>query len=551
MNKKIILLILLLSILMLSACSKIDFNNLKQKQYRDPATINYFKGTKGLTLNFQNEAPPETVFEGSEFDVQAIIHNEGAYDVINKEKAQVEIVTDSANTIQLKNQGVENSYLKNLKSVQLHGKSYFYPEGEQDFFALNRYRARKIMNGFEKNTIRFYVTMCYPYRTYLSDEVCIDTNTNRMDVRKQVCSSKDKTYAGGQGAPVAVTAVETNMVPKGAFIEPQFIIHIKHEGDGIVSLYDDKNKDANTCDNIGPEQVNKMELSATLGNDNLECFPNPVFLRDGKAKIECRLKGSQVLATAANYYTNLNVELRYLYTQTFDKKINVRRTDSTTFSTEGDFKYGKCAPWDIWDDKTETCISKCEYCANLPNSGDNPNCVVTDTKSFSSGTKEIGKNYACVYTRAECINEKDHCIQQDSDFCVPGMYCGEPECSYNSKKNNKPKVYLEEGVPEGKIIWYCQDKDNTVDLNSACGCLTESYYAILLNDEKNCDDLYDSDYKKVSDGKFNPSTMKTYYTIDMPSTKPKAICLKVKDAQDATTVKKASFSCLDQKICFK
>lgn len=551
MNKKIILSILLVFILILSGCSGISFNGFKQGQYKDPATINYFEGTKGLTLEFLDEAPPETVFEGSEFDVQTIIHNEGAYDVINQEQVQVEIVTDSADTQQLETQGLENFYLRDLGYVQLYGKSYFYPEGQQEFFALNRYRARDISTGFERNSIEFYVTMCYPYRTYFSDEICVDTNADKMDVRRQVCSSENKNYGKGQGAPVTITAVETNMVPKGAFIEPQFVIHIKHEGDGIVSLYDSTNRDANTCDDIGTEQVNRMEISAVLGNDSLECFPNPVFFRDGEAKIECKLMGSQVLATAANYFTNLNVELRYLYTQTFDRQISVRRTDSTAFSTEGNFEYGDCAPWDVWMEDTETCISKCEYCASLSDPKNDPDCKVTDTKAFSSGAKDIEPNHGCVYTYAECIDAKDHCIQQNSDFCIPGMYCGEPECSYNSRKNDKPRVYLEAGVPEGKIIWYCQDKENTVDLNSACGCLKESYYAILPNNKKNCNDLNESDYTKVTDGQHNPSTMKTYYTIDMPPTKPEAICLKVEDAQGATMVRKAVFSCLDQEICFK
>lgn len=552
MNKKLTLTLLIIIILVLSGCSGMTFNGFKSS-YKDPATVNYFVGTEGLSLEFLDQAPPDTVFEGSEFDVQTIIHNKGAYDVINQENVQVEIVTDSANTIQLVTQGLEDFYLNDLGYVQLHGKSYFYPEGEQDFFALNRYRARDIIGNFERNSINFYVTMCYPYRTYFSDEICIDTNANKMDVRTQVCTSENKDYSKGQGAPVEITAVESNMVPKGAYIEPQFVIHIAHSENGIVSFYNSSNHAQNTCDDIGSEQVNKMELTAILGNNSLECFPNPVFFRDGEAKVECRLQGSRVLATAANYYTNLNIELKYLYTQTFDRKISVRRTDSSAYTGVEGFDYGECAPWDKWDESTEQCMSKCTYCAQIQNAND-PYCIVSDKDSFSGNQKVIGGHYGCVYTKAECIEAGSKCIQDDSKFCLPGMYCGEPECAYNPKKNDKPSVNLEIGVPEGRIMWYCEDEDNTLDLVNSCGCLTESYYAILPNGKLGCDSP-NLNYTKVTGGKNNPSTMRTYYQLDtdLPafSVNPEAICLRVIDVQGAETTRKAFFDCLDQDICFK
>jgi hypothetical protein len=340
------------------------------------------------------------------------------------------------------------------------------------------------------------------------------------------------------------------MVPKGAFIEPQLVIFIEHEGDGIVSFYNSSNRDQNTCDDIGSTQVNKMELVATLGNDTLQCFPNPIFFRDGAARIECRLKGSQVLATAANYFTNLNVELKYLYTQTFERTIGVQRTDSAAFTGVESFDYGECPPWDMWVEADQTCISKCSYCAQTGNQN-SVECATTDKSSFSSGNKKIGEYYGCVYTYTECIEAGEHCIQQNSEFCLPGMYCGEPECAYNPKKNSKPTVNLEPGTPEGRIMWYCQDKDNTVDLADSCGCLDTSYYAILPQGVLDCDST-NLDYRAVVSSKSNPSTIKTYYSIDMDlASKPEGICLKVKDAQGLEVTKKAFFDCVDQDICFK
>lgn len=555
MNKKLLLGLLVITLLVLTSCSAgTTFNGFKQSQYKDPATIDYFTGTDALTLDFLDQAPPDTVFEGSDFDVQAIIQNKGAYDVVNDEDVQIEIVSDSANVLQLQTQGLDNFYLKDTGKIKLHGKSYFYPEGEKNFFALNRYRARDIVGNFEKNKIGFYVTACYPYRTHFSDEVCIDTTTDKLEMRKQVCKSEDHSYSKGQGAPVTITSIETNMIPKGAYIEPQFVINIENKGDGIISFFDSENPTNTVCNAIGTDQVNEMELKVNLGDNDLQCVPNPVFFRDGKAKVECRLAGSQVLATAANYFSNLNVELKYLYTQTFQREISVRRKENSAFVGFDNDKYGNCTPWEHWLEDEEKCISNCEFCSEEGNN-DLAECAVSEKRSsFSSLTKSIGKNYGCVYNREECVSAGDNCLQENNNFCMPGTYCGEPECSYDPKKNHKPQVNLEKGVPDGRIIFYCQDQDNTLDLVNACGCDKTAYYMILPQGVNDCNKYDISQYTQITNSQFNPSTARMYYTIDsndiQSNPKPEAICLMVEDASGVKVVKKAFFDCADQEICF-
>ena len=169
MNKKIILGLLLITILVLTSCT----TGVLRSKYRYGDNPDYFVGFEGVELLFVEQAPPDTIFEDSPFDFQAEIYNRGAYDVVStsvsSKKIDGEFVVDSADMLPVSISGVGGEIYTYKDDIQLFGRSYYYPEGERDYFALDRYSARKIIGNFERNTAELFITLCYPYRTYFSD----------------------------------------------------------------------------------------------------------------------------------------------------------------------------------------------------------------------------------------------------------------------------------------------------------------------------------------------------------------------------------------------
>jgi len=548
-------------VIFLTSCTT---TNPFRNNYQAPAAVDYFVGTKAIELEFAPQAPPNNVYERARFDVQAIIQNKGAYDIINNEAVKIEIISDSASLEDITPQ--EDSYLKNKGFLQLRGKSYSYPEGERDIFPIARYKAKKIIGDFENNGQEFFVSLCYPYRTYFSDEVCIDTSSGKLDVRKQVCKSKDRSYSRGQGAPIAITAVESQMVPRGAYIEPRFKIHISQKGSGMIYYYNEQDPGSTTCENIDKIMVNKIALKASLGGQELHCEPNPVFFKNGEAEISCSLDNSDILLTAMNYFTNLNVELKYLYQDNFKKKISIKRTDNELFDGLDTSNYSDCAPWEKEQDGA--CISRCEYESSKQGSSKilyqdgSPRLILGTEQSDNAEWEEEGElvgednhkqTFKCIYSYEECIKNKLHC-DISKDLCPPGSYCGEPRCVYKKTANHAPRVGIEEGLTGNRILFYCIDSDNNNLLGNICGCKNTAEYVLLNKTSTSCKNE-NLNYQEVTKIGFSPGLLKTYYGLNMSEIDKeanKAVCLRVTDERGKSQTRKAYFNCNNnENICFR
>ena len=544
MNIKLLLALLLLSFLLAScttggsgqgAFSFHSFKNVKQ-------TTNYYTGTDGLVVEFSQDAPPREVYEGSEFDVQAYIQNKGAFDVVGDYPVEWTFFADSA--IVSKPElisSLEGSYIQAGQAIELHGKSYNYENGEGEYFSFNRYKAKPIIGNFQEDDVKFYLEMCYPYRTYFSDEICIDTDIDGTNKRPQVCHREDKKYSQGQGAPVSITAVESLMVPRGAYVQPQFIIHIKQNGNGIISFFNDSLYAARACgpvdERINESAVNKVNMLVSLGNDTLTCLPNPPYFKDGEMTVECILSEDKILGMSSNYLTNLNVELWYLNTKRFDVTTHLIRSKLTNFKYEPLGGTEGIPPWDIYHASNDSYELRCDYCARTGGTG--PECAISDLLE-NGQPKKFSANHACVYTEEKCREPKikEHCIL-DKDLCPIGTFCGEPEASFNPKANRKPSISFQLETPTNDFTWYCSDPDDKYDLKQSSGCTTEGYYAII-NKSLSCGDITTF---TQAEGVYNKALQRTRYTamITEVNQETQKICIKATDKQGAVTVKQYKF----------
>ncbi len=320
---------IIIALLLISACTA--------QSSQKPKDIDIRVGLNGLIMEFVKNTPPQKVFETDIFSVILNIRNNGASDV-KKENDQYAFLS----------LGIEKDYTKKLQ-LQAAGNIKKVNEGEEAsaMFGLNGRSQINQIGDFEvvsyqltagnvdpqsethKSTV--IATLCYPYQTILDATVCIDTDLSSTRPGKKVCSMQDLNFGSGQGAPVAVTKIEVNMLPSKitsdnqiSIIMPQFLIYIENKDKGDV-LKAGSEKDYCTKPNIVHENLNKVYVTASLGGKELDCKTNKIDLNnkmdnyvkllDKKALARCVLKKSDISRTADNYLSPLKVTLTYGYTK--------------------------------------------------------------------------------------------------------------------------------------------------------------------------------------------------------------------------------------------
>jgi len=272
----------------------------------------YYQGTEGLVMSFIGDAPPIATYEGQSFDVQVLIENKGAFDVIQTQAATLAITYDTSAVQLMADYNTNAQFYNDLSTIQLHGKSYFYPSGENNFFGIARYAAKPISGNFETSDVDFHLQLCYPYRTSFSQEVCIDTDIDGTNLRARVCEASDYEYSNGQGAPIAVVGLETRMVPKGVYVEPQFTFYLENVGGGVVSDYVlEGNNNVVRCGQPNIDTVNMVSVQAFLLGEELTCTPQKAYLREGAGEVTCYFADGEIIQATSNFATALSANISY------------------------------------------------------------------------------------------------------------------------------------------------------------------------------------------------------------------------------------------------
>ena len=301
--------------------------------------VNVFVGTEGLAAEFAKTAPPLKVFEDSSFPILLRVRNKGAYSI---EK-------DNPNKLSLR--GVltisrEKDYVKTLKleensrvygSASDDSKAYFFvdgkttinPQGDEIIASFNA-KTGKLEPQSEVKPSTITATLCYPYQTILSTTVCIDPDVVGVRPGKKVCTVKEQIFNSGQGAPIAVTKIEPQMIPAENEIKPQFLIFVENKGKGNpVNLvgYDDacsKSDYKKDLWNIATVKVYKAgkeadpesQLTCTPSLKNSEGAIDTGLLRfvDNKDFVRCTFKNG-IPKNSEAFTSPLKVVIDYGYVQ--------------------------------------------------------------------------------------------------------------------------------------------------------------------------------------------------------------------------------------------
>lgn len=287
-------------------------------------------GFKGLGMEFLKGTPPKKVFEGDLFPVMVRIRNDGAYSIMESNKAVLSLglEKDYTNAIYFSSGGKAQNILDNAAEFYLDGKTAINPKGDEEIISYS-VQAGRLDPQSEMHTSSIIATLCYPYETVLQATICIDTDPNSLRPGKKVCKSQSLVAGNGQGAPVAVAKIEINMLPLQSSpqagsadkIKPQFLIYVENKGDGTVIKKESVGEFCTKSSTLH-ENLNVVYVDAFLSGIKLNCQldaedkPNErghIKLKDKKDIIICNL-GEGIDKAQDSYLSTLRVVLNYGYT---------------------------------------------------------------------------------------------------------------------------------------------------------------------------------------------------------------------------------------------
>lgn len=321
--------ILIMSAFLLAGCGNL-FSGSKS------SAENVYIGTDGVLAQFSNLAPPQTVFENSKFPILITVSNKGAYSIKEKEGViaigrEIDYVPELSISKSLK-----STIADNMAVFSIDGKTQINPSGSQTFFEFSA-TTGKLDPQSEAKGSTLTATLCYPYQTSLSTTVCIDPDVLQTRPGKKVCTVKDTSFGSGQGAPIAITKIESRMIPQDEnTIKPQFLIYLENRAKGNpIKRENDKDenyKDACTSSQKSSDNIwnivyvnayssegSQNQISCCPNDENGECLQNDnpkglIRLRDGKGLAKCTFtKGFPSKYDA--FTSPLKVVLDYGYTQ--------------------------------------------------------------------------------------------------------------------------------------------------------------------------------------------------------------------------------------------
>ncbi|MBW2976696.1 hypothetical protein KY347_04580 [Candidatus Woesearchaeota archaeon] len=323
MNKKIIFGFIAIGLFFIAGC------NVNVGGGNNPKTdADVKKGTGGLTMEFVKNAPPISVFEYTVFPIALNLKNAGAFDIGDEIEG-----TSKKGKLVL---GLEKNYMdvaelgEGKQDFEINGKSIYNLNGDEELITINA-KAKSIGAQSETRSVNILATACYPYKTFFGSSVCIDPDVYGMRRGAKACSIADLGFDKGQGAPVAITRIESRMLMEADknVIKPNFVIYIENRGNGeVISL--NKIDDACSQEPLSYEDFNTLIIKASLAGNKLKCNivdgaqQTTIKLRGKKDRVMCTLDDGVDMNLDA-YTAPLDIELSYGYTTTISKNIIIER----------------------------------------------------------------------------------------------------------------------------------------------------------------------------------------------------------------------------------
>lgn len=480
-KSQLMLIVSLFSLLfLLSACGE---NN-----GTDPLEINYYSGSDGLVFSFLPNNPPEKVYPDQIYPIALQIENKGAFDILSMSEqastrdyttqivsfydratgakmdmyGQVNIVYDSIYFSKEGNNNDESS------RITLRGKSLAWPFGEMKMQIVDVIKAQSLVNRKGAQT-SILASLCYPYKTTLAHEVCIDKDPYDNEDEQVVCHAEDISLSD-QGAPVAITYINfesTYAIPQTINgqsipqIRPMFILTIENVGDGqIVRARERGEQKLCVKRDADDDPSNSVRIEAEIAGKKLDCNPKIAVLYNEQVEVVCTLPADDSIPVESNYKEIFIAELFYVYQ--IREQIDIEIDDIA----------GTLKPITILDYRCNDFNDKYDLCKAYSR---------TTVLEEISGANSLNcyyceENKRCLESgqRSECpgATGSDDLTRRFVPNCPAGL--ASPSAKYDSAKNI--------------VSFTCSDPSGVEEKDShRCGC--DKVFYRIANASGDCPDL--------------------------------------------------------------
>jgi len=297
----------------------------------EPETYDPRVGVRGLELSFPDfpEGPFFTGEPPQTFEI--MLENRGAYDISYDD---IFLFMKTRNPLSFSDVGAKDKLT--IKPIQdLPGRiAYDSVGGIEHFFSTIYIPTPEQLSGTDEETYIIQSSLCYSYKTEVDVIACVGKRSG-----PDSCKFEDLTQSinltPGQGAPVAVTAIEERIIESADGVGISFVITIQNMQDGQV--YTPKISVEDLCSDPIAEP-SKIKLGKVLLSDKeLECSglttekaeDNHFMFYTNPIKILCKVP--ELYTELPNYYrTLLSFNLEYVYlVSRADNYVTVQRQHIT------------------------------------------------------------------------------------------------------------------------------------------------------------------------------------------------------------------------------
>lgn len=280
---------------------------------------NYIGGTDGLAIEFEDDSPPEEVFDNSEeeFYIALDIKNEGEYTI------EEGGIVASLSGINQNDFSLSSLHKKNNFELE---RIYEDREGGRDTIDFGE--AKYKIDLSSDFTTKIIADVCYKYRTVAASSICLKKDTRQHKTADACAINNEDINFENSGAPIQITDVDE--AASGANrIKLNFVIENEQGG----SFYK-PNAFSNKCipdDAKQEEDYVYVEVTdpakrlsfkcSALGGDN----KGEVRLYDGKKQISCTLDTNGLQETA--YEQLIDITVDYFYRGAIEKEITIKNAE--------------------------------------------------------------------------------------------------------------------------------------------------------------------------------------------------------------------------------
>ncbi len=299
-----------------------------------PERPNFRQGTSGLKLNFVQNKPENEIKFGDSFIIALKIHNQGATDIING-KISIEGLLDQHDAVNM----VKSEYVDiyEFQPFDVKGKSMIYFDG-QNIELKVKAKAKSIDPKKEKTPVSFELIAKYPYETIAAIPICI--NLDSIEDNTHECKRNTiYTLSGGQGAPVAVTQIEQDLIDKGEISEKQNKINLRY----TITVEDKGNIGERIDGDINIKVFLSKDKEITQHCEPLKVKERIILDKEGKPqKAETKVKKwvceledvyNDKDIQKTEYTSLIRVELKYNYVTTTTKSLYIIKSKDSTDTT--------------------------------------------------------------------------------------------------------------------------------------------------------------------------------------------------------------------------